>query len=968
MNVLFRTGAIFVVALKRLFAERRLALLTVAGLTVAVAITLSVPLYADAVYGRTLSGALLAKTPADEARPPFAFMFRHLASGTGPPKWDNIQAADSYLSKQAAARLGLPPKQSVRYLATGYLGLFPSQTASAYLTIRNELGLITIGAATAFEDHITLTEGHFPVAAPSPDGNPFEVLVHSDQATKLGLQLGETYLLFNNSMGLGNTAVQIPVRVAGVWQAKDEQDEYWFYKPWALTDVFFVPESTFTGQVIPQMKTPTSIALWYLVLDGSAVRPGDTSALLDRTVEVSQQAAALLPGLQLAVSPVEALQKYQKAATQLTILLYAFSIPILGLILVFISLVANLTVGQQRNEIAVLRSRGGTAVQVLGIAFLEALVLCAVALALGWPLSLVFAQAIGRARTFLNFSAASDMQAQMSPSVLRFGLAMAAVALVTLLIPTLGAARHTIITYKQERARSLRAPWWQRAWLDVLLLILTGYGIYLLRKQGAIATIEPAAPVTASPVAAANDPFQNPLLFLIPALGVFALTLVILRVLPLIMRAIVRLVSRTRSVGLLLAARHLARNPGSYAAPLLLLVLTLSLSAYTASLAQTLDNHLYDQSYYQIGADLRVDELGASGGPADVAAYLALGGKVGEEGPRWLFLPVAEHLKVPGIEAAGRVGRYPATAQMSSRTVQGTFLGIDRADFARAAFWRRDFAPRPLGALMNALAQAPDGILTSRDFMKEYALKVGDTVRVSTGSYGPAVDVEFKIVGEFDLFPAWYPEDGPLFVGNLDYYFEQTGGQVPYSVWLKTGASHDYERIIKGVLGLGLTVVKWDAPLRNIADEQRRPERQGLFGLLSVGFMAAALLTVLGFLLYALFSFRRRTIELGILRVVGLSAGQMTLFLTWELIFLIATGLVAGTVLGAWISNLFIPYLQVGTGPAARVPPFLVEIAWPAIFRIYALFGLLFVVALVVLVFLLRRMKIFQAIKLGETV
>jgi len=52
VSVLFRTGAIFVVALKRLFAERRLALLTVAGLTVAVGITLSVPLYADArIYG-----------------------------------------------------------------------------------------------------------------------------------------------------------------------------------------------------------------------------------------------------------------------------------------------------------------------------------------------------------------------------------------------------------------------------------------------------------------------------------------------------------------------------------------------------------------------------------------------------------------------------------------------------------------------------------------------------------------------------------------------------------------------------------------------------------------------------------------------------------------------------------------------------------------------------------------------------
>jgi putative ABC transport system permease protein len=961
VSTLFRMGAIFIVALQRLFAERRLALLTVAGLTVAVAITLSVPLYADAVYGRTLSRALLAETPLEEPRPPFAFMFRHLASGTGPAKWDGIQAADSYLSEQAATQFGLPQKQLVRYLATVYLGLFPSETANAYMTSRNRLALINIGNATGFEDHITLTEGHFPVAAPSPDGNPIEVLVHSSQATKLGLQLNETYLLYDNARGLGNTPVQIPVRVAGVWQAKDDQDEYWFYKPWALTDVFFVPESTFLGQIIPQMRNPISIALWYLVLDGAAVGPGETPALLDRTAAVSQQAAVFLPGLKLAVSPIEALQRYQKAATLLTVLLYAFSIPILALILVFISLVANLTVGQQRNEIAVLRSRGGTAIQVLGIAALEALVLIAAALALGWPLGLAFAQIIGRARSFLNFNATTDMQAQMSFSVLRYGLALAAIAFVTLMIPTLGAARHTIITYKQERARAARAPWWQRAWIDVLLLILTGYGVYLLRKQGAVAVL----PVAGSSVP--NDPFQNPLLFLIPALGVFASTLVLLRVLPLAMRTIVWLVSRTRSVGLLLAARHLARNPGSYAAPLLLLVLTLSLSAFTASLAQTLDNHLYDQSYYKVGADLRVDELGASAEVADRAAYVSVGGAVGEEEPRWLFLPVTEHLNVPGVEAAARVGRYPATALLSSRTVSGAFLGVDREDFPRVAFWRRDFAPGSLGALMNALALAPDGILTSRDFMKEYALKVGDTVRVSTGSYGLPVETDFKIVGEFDLFPAWFPDDGPLFVGNLDYYFEQIGGQVPYSVWLKTGASHGYEQIVKDVQGLGLTVVKWDAPLRGIAEEQRRPERQGLFGLLSVGFMTAALLTVLGFLLYALFSFRRRTIELGILRAVGLSTGQMTSFLAWELSFLIATGLVAGTVLGAWISNLFIPYLQVGAGSAARVPPFQVEIAWPAIFRMYTLFGLLFLVALVVLVLLLRRMRIFQTIKMGET-
>ena len=154
---------------------------------------------------------------------------------------------------------------------------------------------------------------------------------------------------------------------------------------------------------------------------------------------------------------------------------------------------------------------------------------------------------------------------------------------------------------------------------------------------------------------------------------------------------------------------------------------------------------------------------------------------------------------------------------------------------------------------------------------------------------------------------------------------------------------------------------------QNINVEQKRPEHQGLFGLLSVGFTGAALLTVLGFLLYALFSFQRRFIEMGIMRAIGLSAPQMTALLAWELVFLIAIGLIAGTGLGVLVSKLFIPYLQLGAQNTAHIPPFIVQIAWGRILEIYALFGLLFVVALAVLSGMLARMKIFQAVKLGET-
>src|SRR4029077_2326252 len=128
-------------------------------------------------------------------------------------------------------------------------------------------------------------------------------------------------------------------------------------------------------------------------------------------------------------------------------------------------------------------------------------------------------------------------------------------------------------------------------------------------------------------------------------LGIFALTLFMLRLLPVVMAGIAWIASQTKSVGLVLAARHLARTPGFYTAPLVLLVLTLSLSAFTASLAQTLDHHLNDQTYYQIGADMNLSELGEKTG-SDQSNPLGLNLPPSPaDGPQWLFLPVFEALQ-----------------------------------------------------------------------------------------------------------------------------------------------------------------------------------------------------------------------------------------------------------------------------------------------------------------------------------
>jgi putative ABC transport system permease protein len=975
MSLFARLWSVIVVAMKHLFSQVGLTLATALGLITAVALVMSIPLYTDGVYYRVLSegwaqpaGTDRPLTGARPTLPPFAFLFRYVGKPAEPRTWEQIVPLDDFLMRSAPAELGLPLQTAMRAFGTDNVQLF-AEADAAYANSKEPLTWTSFGAITGFADHITLIEGVLPAVTGYDAGQPVEALIGEELATKLGLQPGETFVAFARRDGTSKQP-QIPVRITGVWRATDPGDPYWFYSPATMGEQLMIPEESFLGRVATDLDEKAYLASWYLVLDTSAVHTGDVPGLVARINALQQNVSALLPGTTLGLSPVAPLQQYLRSSQLLTLLLYAFSVPIVGLLLGFVGLAVSLSVGARRNEIAVLRSRGATAPQVIGIVGVEALILGLVSLAAAAPLSRWIAQSIGRATSFLDFTGRPNLRVDMTPIIWRFGLVAILLILVAQIVPALGASRHTVVTYKQDRARSMQAPWWQRAWLDVLLLIPAAYGIYLLREQGSI-----AAPSLGD--AFGSDPFRNPLLLLVPALVALAVTLLLLRFLPIIMSALAGLLSRSRGIGMLLATRHLSRSPGYYSSPLVLLVLTLSLSAFTASLAQTLDGHIYDRSFYRVGADLRIAEPGENATPINMSASAAPGAEVStveveeEEfsgGPLWEFMPVADYLKMPDVTAATRVGRYTAGVELSGVLQGGVFLGVDRADFARAAFWRRDFSRQRLGALMNALAAEPNGVLIPEDVARRNGLRAGDTINLTVVTAGRRNPLPLKVVGTFDLFPTWYPQqDGPLFVGNLEHLFDEAGNQYPYEVWLSLVKGATAEGTLEAIQEANPLVSRWKVAAAELASERDRPERQGLLGFLSIGFIAAALLTVLGFLLYALFSFRQRFIELGILRAIGLSSGGMTAFLAWELAFLIVSGLALGTLLGVWTSQFFIPYLQVGSGPDVRIPPYEVQIAWPAIYRIWALFGALFVVALAVLAALLLRMRIFQAVKLGET-
>lgn len=968
--------SVVLLAFKRLWNNKGLTICLTIGLIVAVALMSSIPLYTDAANFKVLKEEL---SVADEGRvrPPFAFMYRYIGAWHGAIELEDFEPVNKYIQESMPGVIGLPVTASTRFIKSDNFSLFPMSDA-AYIGIRQPLGWVSIGFVDDFQNHVTVLEGSYPQPA-TGDTEVFEVLISQELAEETGLQAGEEYIVFRegktatDEQGAETEAtkpIQFTVRIAGIWAPIDPTESYWFYSPKSLSTNLMVPEETYRTRLSPSMKGEIYAAIWYTVFDGDKIRTDDVNELVARINTANSRVSTLLPNTVLDISPMEELEDYRYTTFVMTIVLYVFSIPILGLVLYFIGLISGLVVERQRGEIAILKSRGAGDSQVVGIYALQALTVGIIGLAVGLFLGRWLAIAMGNTVSFLTFGDREALPVMITPRSVRMALVGVAIAFITTLWPAMQAARLTIVTYKRDRARAMEKPFWQRYFIDILLLIPAGYGYYMLKNRGTINFLGTEA---------GGNPFENPLLFIVPSITIFAVSLLIVRIFPLVMEALAWLTGQVvRAVSVVLSFRQLARVSKQYTGSLLLLVLTLSLATFTASMARTLDQSMKDTYYYRYGADYQLiesgenTELASATASPDGTTTAAPTPTTESEFQGWVFVPVSEHLKAKGVTGAIRVGTYTTEINLAKSTARAKFYGIDRIDYPKVGFFRSDFAPRDLGTLMNKLATNNAAILVNPEFLANYSLSIGDRVPLTVATYGQRKEIEFVIVDVINYFPTFYPDEDNniryFFVGNLDYIFEQLGGEYPYDVWIDTEPHADIEQIIEDLKQYDINVVAAYSSAEAIEKEQAKPERTGVFGILSVGFVAAALLTVLGFMLHTYISFRQRYIEFGVLRAIGLSVGQMISFLGIEQLLLILTGITSGTLLGVAVSRLFIPFLQVGTGQTANIPPFMVLIAWDDILRIYAVFGIMLIGAVGSMIYFLLHLRIFEAVKLGEAV
>ncbi|MEQ8676651.1 MAG: ABC transporter permease [Aggregatilineales bacterium] len=945
---ILRIRAVFVLATKRLLAQPLLAVATIVGLTVAVALILTIPVYSESVAFRILSERLVEQSD-NVNRPPFSYLISYIGSWNDPVNWEDTVDVDRYIRERAADDLGLNATEIVRHFETRNFRLYTADE-TAYEE-DNALDFMTFSTTEDIFNQVEMVEGTFPAPAdPSPD-SIVEVMIARNFADEYGIQVGDRFLGFNWRLEADEVMQITEIRIAGVWQPLDPTSPYWFYLPLAFEDTLIVNEATYVNRISPYTDEEVNLAVWYVITDGRGINTNRVGELIDRENTTEMRIDQLLPGTTISSSPISELRPYQRIVSVLTLTLTVFSVPIVALLIVFLMMIVGLIVDRQRNETAMLRSRGTSPFQIVGLAAVEGFIFGGIALIIGTGLAVVFTRLMGSTKSFLDLGYDRNFIVSFPPTIVFTAIIALLFTVIIRLLPTISASRHTIVSYKISTSHVAVRPLLQRLGVDLLLLVVIGYFYYQTVQQGGLINIEGG-------VSNIDEAYNQPFVFLLPPLTIFGTALLVLRILPYILRFISWLIYLTDNVGLLIVTRQLERSPRSYYLPLILLISTISLGIYTSSFARTIDRYLYEQQFYRVAADVAIRLIPTSGLPFGSSA---------DDSVDTTYVPIAEFRSMQGIEQATRLGEYQARARLTTGSVQGTFIGVDRTDFGSIAFWRSDFASTRLGYLLNNLAIQPDSVLASREFMRERGLDVGDFVDVDVSSSGETISLTLQIVGEIDHFPRWYAEEeGALFVGNLDYLFEQARIELPHLILARINSEFDENVIRSNVLPLGISGIIVEEPVTRIEREQARPERQGLFGLLSIGFIASSLATMIGFLLYTIFSYQRRYVELGTLRAIGLSQPAMMLSIAWELGLLILVGLSFGVFVGITVSAMYIPYMQFVSNLSGIVPPYLVTIAWSEIAQIVASFMLTFVIIMVILMLILRRMRIFQAVKLGE--
>ncbi|NHJ03105.1 MAG: FtsX-like permease family protein [Candidatus Heimdallarchaeota archaeon] len=615
----------------------------------------------------------------------------------------------------------------------------------------------------------------------------------------------------------------------------------------------------------------------------------------------------------------EALLRFDMVVFGLTFILIFVSVPVIGIALYLVTYSFRLIRKQKQEQIGILKTRGGSPLQIFTTLVGEIFFSTIIAILLGFIIGLFLTDLVMKSSDYLQFFGVSP------PVKFSFGFIQTLViwgiifSLLLNFVRMIRMSRQLITETQKPTETSL--PAWKRYYLDIILFSLgTVTWIAYMALTRALRFSEGDL----EPIIYALLPILSLLALPAPFLMFFGTIMVISRFFPLIMSRIAEMLWKLDGGVNAFAIRNIVRHQQAASRAVLLITLALSFSILASSLIFSLDETEQLKYYYDNGADIII--------PMGSVLNETIGNILKEN--------------VSHLDSVSGVYR---TDYFSHGFIYRSFdfLFIDPQSYAQTAFTDPLFQlSQSLTKLVKELEDNHSVILFEGNLKEDVTKpKIGDNLSIQFSNETHNQIFKYRIVGTFKYWPNLYPREWYDFsryywmIGSLGMFEElNKASYFTYSEASYIAKIDSLDNIKSATESIyEETGIIPDAPALKYQIYRDSFDRRFTLSILNSDLILCIVVSVIGVVMFAFFTYVERGKEIGVERALGMTRIQTGQSFLVEAATILSFGTLIGLMTGIYYVTMFLQLTQMGE----TIPP--VVISYPLTLMIQMILGILIV-------------------------
>ena len=804
--------------------------------------------------------------------------------------------------------------------------------------IKANLASIWVWSFDKLPQHAVLISGEWPevtypqsqIEALKPP--TIQTAISIDVANGLGINIGDQIQDINDFKYLITGIVKISDPDEDIWW-QDKNPFNIIKEPGLNEDKNIVP--VFINQQSMKEYLPRHSSKWRYILASGEINVNNAEKiaadLANLKYRLSANHANMTSGLP------NLIQEYRQNLFTSRMVMYLLSSQAFLFVIFILILMASMLVNNSRSELAIMTSRGASRFQIILTFGMQILILTMIAGLLLGPL-------IAKLGLELWGLVSGDRIPSTLPSeTWSMSILAAGIGWVAVILTIIPATHSSLLEWQQSVARPPQSTFWQKSFFDIFLLIIGGLLFWQLSNTGSFIMRR-----------FQGTSFADPLLLIGPSLLLIALAMLYLRLFPVILSSLARLVKSGHGIVLPLGLTKIARNPQQMSWVILLVSMAAGLILFANIYSEALLETQIQIAKYQAGSDIRLDTN-----------------------------------KIPNTHLAAVAEQLPTSRVLRGRVQEGsgrgiTILAVEPETFKEISEYPLGMTNLTIDIIMQALKEPTNDDFenSSTTSVNPYTEQREATEAVPAIFSYSAIPKNGEIGDQRELLMAGQPinfavrgiiADFPtltsdFLIVNSKTFEEIAGSSITAQLknseaWIKT-SGYDHNQIVSFPFIANSIVADFQKMLDLIRNNILTLGTVRAFGLNA---LILATISLAGLILANYFMIRQRSYEFSILRAIGLSRSQSNILLVGEGVLVLGLGLFSGLILGFSLTRLMRPYISLAvTRNLPGMTVHQININWEIVVFITAIMTFSYGLATALIILALWKSDVQQELRMGD--